>query len=213
MLGGPAALAKAATGGTPAHLTRSAYLPLAGQKFRIGGKLMQLGVVDDLAGAADDTALRGHPEAFALTFYGPPNALGATVQTFTHPALGTYSLFITAVGSAEGQLQRYEVVVDRSVGRPADPPAPSSSLSPPDAHPGSPEAAEKALAEFRAEVAHESRRIARRAAAKRRRVKRRKLKRRRTATRSATKVRAATKRRASRAGYTAVRRGSATLIG
>ena len=118
MLGGPTALARAATGSTPKHLLRSSYLPLAGQQFRVGGRLLQLGVVDDLAGADGDSALRGHPEAFALTFYGPPNALGATVQTFSHPAVGTYSLLITPVGAVEGQVQRYEVVVDRSVGAP-----------------------------------------------------------------------------------------------
>ena len=193
MFGGPAALAKAAAGDTPKHLLRSSYLPLAGQRFRIGGKTMQLGVVDDLAGAAGDKALRGHPEAFALTFYGPPNALGATVQTFSHPDVGTYSLYIAPVGQVEGRVQRYEVVVDRSVGVPKRPPAPPKTSSAPPAHPGNEEAAAKAVAELEDELAAESRRIARRAA-KRRRIKRRKLKRRRARKSAAAKRRTAVQR-------------------
>lgn len=214
MLGGPTALARAATSSTPAYLRRSTYLPLAGQRFRIGGKLLQLGIVDDLAGAADDDALRGHPEAFALTFYGPPDALGAVIQTFTHPAIGTYSLLITPVGAVEGEIQRYEVVVDRSVGRPKDPPSPSSDRPDPGARPGSPEAAEQALAEFKRETAAEGRKIQRRIN-RRRRIKRRRLKRRRGAKARtvAAKRRSALNRRAARGGYTAVRHGAATVIG
>jgi hypothetical protein len=179
MFGGPAALAKAVTGDTPKHLLRSSYLPLAGQKFRIGGKSLQLGVVDDLAGAAGDKHLRGHPEAFALTFYGPPNAFAAMVQTFTHPDLGTYSLFVAAVGEAEGQVQHYEVVVDRSVGVPKRPPGPSKDATPPPERPGSDEDAAEKLAEFEADVAAQSRQLNSRAAKRKRVKRRRKLKRRR----------------------------------
>ena len=206
VLGGPAALARAA-GETPSHLLRSSYVPLAGQQFGVAGKVVRLGVVDDLAGAADDADLRGHPEAFALTFHGPPAAFAPAVQTFTHPALGRFSLFVTPVGAVEGQLQRYEVVVDRSVGAPRRPPAPAPGLSPPPAHPGSEEAAAEARAELRQELTVEARRVARRIK-RRRRVRRRKLKRRRAArNRSAMRKRAATGR------YTAVRRGAATVIG
>lgn len=214
MLGGPTALARAASGSTPAYLLRSSYLPLAGEQFRIGGKLLQLGVVDDLAGAAEDEHLRGHAEAFALTFYGPPNALGAAVQTFTHPAIGTYSLFIAAVGPVDGKVQRYEVVVDRSVGRPPDPPAPARDMSAPPAHPGNPEAGEQARAELSQELAVNARKIQRRI--NRRRRRRRTLLKHRRAARSrsaAAKRRAQLKRRAQRGGYTAVRRGAATLLG
>lgn len=199
MLGGPTALARGATSSTPKHLLRSSYLPLAGEQFRIGGKLLQLGVVDDLAGAEDDEELRGHAEAFALTFYGPPNALGGAVQTFTHPAIGTYSLFIAAVGPVAGKVQRYEVVVDRSVGRPADPPSPAKGISSPPAHPGDPEAAAAAVAEAERELVVEAKRVQRQINRRRRR-RRRLLKRRRTArSRSAAaKRRAALRRRAAR---------------
>ena len=213
MLGGPTALARAATSGTPKHLLRSSYLPLAGQQFRVGGKLLQLGVVDDLAGAEGDSDLRGHPEAFALTFYGPPNALGATVQTFSHPAIGTYSLLLTPVGAVEGQVQRYEVVVDRSVGAPRNPPAPAKGITPPPEHPGSEEAAAEALTQFRKEVVAEARQTRMRIN-RRRRIKRRKLRRRRkTRARSvAAKRRAAMKRAAERGEQVAVR-GAVSVIG
>ena len=193
MFGGPAALAKAAAGDTPKHLLRSSYLPLAGERFRIGGKALQLGVVEDLAGAAGDRALRGHPEAFALTFYGPPNALGATVQTFSHPNVGTYSLYIAPVGPVEGSVQRYEVVIDRSVGAPKRPPAPPKATSAPPERPGSEEAAAQARAELRAELEADDRQTQRRIA-RRRRVKRRKLKRRRAKKAAAVKRRRAVQR-------------------
>lgn len=213
MLGGPAALARAATSSTPAYLLRSSYLPLAGQRFRVGGKLLQLGVVDDLDGATNDEALRGHPEAFALTFYGPPNAVGPTIQTFSHPAVGTYSLLITPVGMAEDQVQCYEVVVDRSVGRPADPPAPPKGLPAPDARPGSEEAAAEEREQLRQELVVEARQTRMRIN-RRRRQRRRKLRRRRKArARSvATKRRAALKRAAERGEQLAVR-GAVSVIG
>jgi hypothetical protein len=186
-------------------------VPLAGQTFRVGGALLRLSAVDDLAGAAKDTALRNHAQAFALTFDGPPNALGPAAQTVTHPAIGAFSLLVTPVGRVEGNLQRYEAVIDRSVGRPSDPPGPPRHLPERDEHPGSEEAAAAALAEFKADVASKARQTHRRAV-RRRRLKRRQLKRRRAANRAAANRRALVKRQAERGRYTAARRGAATVI-
>jgi hypothetical protein len=135
MFGGPEALARAATGVGPRHYLRASYLPLAGETFRVGASSMQLHAVEDLAGALTTKSLRGHPQAFALTFYGPPGAVAGMTQTFSHATLGTYSLFVVPVGAVDGAVQRYEVVVDRSVGSrpqaPAERPRPKRETSEP----------------------------------------------------------------------------------
>lgn len=122
--------------------------------------------VADLAGAAATERLRGHEEAFALTLAGPQDGAPAGVRAVTHPALGACELFVAPVGEVRGGVQRYEVVVDRSVGAPQDPPAPAPGHEPPPARPGTPEAAAAA-------VAAETARIERRATVQRTVAKRR----------------------------------------
>jgi hypothetical protein len=123
MLGGPAA-ARASSAGAAGYLQRAAYTPLVGQRFRVGGHLMTLAEVADLAGVSHDTDLRDHPDAFALQFDGGAGALEAGIHEFSHPDLGSFALYLTPVGLPDGAAQRYEVVVDRSVRgrpRPAEP--------------------------------------------------------------------------------------------
>jgi hypothetical protein len=102
-----AAAPAAASGG---HLVRSTYVGLVGQSFVAGSATLQLESVSDVAGAARDASLAGSEDAFVLTFAG--EAIESGTQTLHHPDLGTYELFVSPV-TAE---QRYEAVIDRSVG-------------------------------------------------------------------------------------------------
>jgi ribosomal protein S18 acetylase RimI-like enzyme len=129
MWAGPS-LARAATNSTPVYLRRASYTSLGGSTFTIDGGSFSLASIADLAGAAEDAALRGHDEAFVLEFDGQAGALTSGIHNFSHPDLGSYSMFASPVGDANGGSQRYEVVVDRSVGRPADPPEPAAPAPP-----------------------------------------------------------------------------------
>jgi ribosomal protein S18 acetylase RimI-like enzyme len=129
MWAGPS-LAKAATNSTPLYLRRASYTGLVGKSFTIDGGSFTLASVSDLAGAAKDASLRGHDEAFVLEFDGAAGELTSGIHSFSHPDLGSFSMFASPVEATEGQTQRYEVVVDRSVGRPADPPEPSEPPKP-----------------------------------------------------------------------------------
>jgi ribosomal protein S18 acetylase RimI-like enzyme len=121
MWAGPS-LARAATNSTPVYLRRASYTGLVGTSFKIDGGNFTLASVSDLAGAVQDAALRGNDEAFVLEFDGQADALGSGIHQFSHPDVGSYAMFASPVGGPDGGSQRYEVVVDRSVGRPADPP-------------------------------------------------------------------------------------------
>jgi hypothetical protein len=111
----------AAAAAAPGHLKRSAYAGLTGGGFRASGTDLKLLSVADLAARP---ALAGSEDAFALAFSGPLGApLESGIQTFSHPALGSFDLFVTPVDLPDGD-RRYEVVVDRSVGALPDPPEP-----------------------------------------------------------------------------------------
>ena len=70
----------------------------------------------DLAGAAVDKSLAGSEDAFVLAFAGPLDAaLEGGTHAVTHPALGTFELFVSAVEQPQSE-RRYEAVIDRSVG-------------------------------------------------------------------------------------------------
>src|SRR5258707_766272 len=132
MLAGPFA-ARATAAGTAPYLRRSAYAGLVGEGFTIDGVSFVLASVSDLAGARRDPSLVGHEDAFVLEFDGPAGALDSGIHNFSQAALGNYSLFAGPVGEADGDSQGYEVVIDRSVGRPADPPAaPEERIATPD---------------------------------------------------------------------------------
>jgi hypothetical protein len=209
LLGGPAV----ARAGTAPALRRSSWAPLVSQPVRAGAVTLRLERVADLAGAAGDAALRDHDEAFALTFTGPAGALADGAHVFAHPALGSFALFAAPVGSPAGGSQHYEAVVDRSVGRTADPPAAPKPDVDPTERPGSPEAAATALEEYRAEVARQAGALQRRAVRRRRRARLRAARRRRAGRRRLRAVdRRARAGRRTRARHLAVRRGGSRLV-
>ena len=86
-----------------------------GESFRVGPVDLRLLSVDDLAGAAVDKSLKGREDAFVLVFSGPLGAaLDGGTHAVTHPALGTFELFVSAVEQPQTD-RRYEAVIDRSV--------------------------------------------------------------------------------------------------
>lgn len=125
---------------TPSYLLRSSYLSLSTQSFgtSLRGQTSDLTLlsVDDLTAATTDKSLAGSEDAFSLSF-ASSSPLASEIQTFSHPDLGVFDLFIAPV---ENQ-GRYEVVVNRSVNAPKHyPPAPRSDSGPvsppkPDAKP------------------------------------------------------------------------------
>jgi hypothetical protein len=133
--------ASAAGGG---YLTRSAYAGLEGTEFTVetGARTVALRLesVSDLAGAASQPALVGSDDAFALMFSGPLSTpLDSGIHTLHHPRLGTFELFSSPVDDPDRD-QRYEVVVDRSVGVPGEPPeappkAPEAEVPSPESPP------------------------------------------------------------------------------
>ena len=100
---------------SPGHLLRSSYLGLVAESFRVGPVDLRLLSVEDLAGAAVDKSLKGREDAFVLVFSGPLGAaLDGGTHAVTHPALGTFELFVSAVEQPQTD-RRYEAVIDRSV--------------------------------------------------------------------------------------------------
>jgi hypothetical protein len=116
-LGGPAA--RAAAAGEAAHLRRASYTGLKGTRFAAvtpGGApvTLRMTAVGDLVRARSEPSLRGHDDAFALTFTGPATIfMESGISRLQHPTLGWVSLFISPAGPTT-TTQSYEVVVDRS---------------------------------------------------------------------------------------------------
>jgi hypothetical protein len=107
--------AAAPAAAAPGHLLRSSYDGLAGDVFRVGSVDLRLLSVDDLAGAAVDKSLAGSEDAFVLAFAGLLAApLESGTHSVTHPALGSFELFISEVEQPQSE-RRYEAVIDRSV--------------------------------------------------------------------------------------------------
>ena len=107
--------AAAPAAAAPGHLLRSSYDGLVGQGFRVGSADLRLLSVDDLAGAAVDKSLAGSEDAFVLAFAGPLDAaLEGGTHSVTHPALGSFELFVSEVEQPQSE-RRYEAVIDRSV--------------------------------------------------------------------------------------------------
>lgn len=100
----------------PAQLRRSSWAGLVGSLIPVvGGPALRLVDVADLSRAQADPGLRDLEEAFVLTFRGPVEpTLGSGIAQLQHPELGTVSLFLSPVDTAQGG-QRYEALVDRTV--------------------------------------------------------------------------------------------------
>jgi hypothetical protein len=110
--------------GVPSHLERSSYTGLTGDAFTASGGGGSASLTLDGVGDLPDAAA-GAVDAFALAFSGAASApLHQGIRTLSHPALGSFDVFVAAVERPDDR-QRYEVVVDRSRGVPPSP-APSA---------------------------------------------------------------------------------------
>jgi hypothetical protein len=96
----------------PRYLRRASWVPLIGTTAAAGGVTLRLTEVADLP------HLVARDDAFALELTGPAGALSAGIHQLRHPALGTFTLFVSPVDTVAGGVQHYEIVVDRSVGVP-----------------------------------------------------------------------------------------------
>jgi hypothetical protein len=124
----PATAVAAPASDVPMYLRRSAYLTPSTVEFIASGEghvsTLTLTGIRDLPG---DPKLVGSEDAFALEFSGP-SALQGGIDTFTHPDLGNFELFVSPVDAGG---TAYEVVVNRSVGVPRHVPTqPSSGAKP-----------------------------------------------------------------------------------
>ena len=106
-------------GASPGRLTLVRFIPLVGSRFGAqdpGMGTLELTLDEATAIApslADQHGLRG--DAFSLIFRSPGRpAVGDGIHTLVHPALGTFPLFLVAVGRGAGR-QDYQAVVDRRV--------------------------------------------------------------------------------------------------
>ncbi len=146
----PWAAASATASAPGAHLLRSSYTGLVGERFTMGSGHLRLLAVSDLAGAAGQPSLAGSQDAFALELSGPLDApLEAGIHTLHHEQLGAFQLFASPVDRPQGD-RRYEAVIDRSVGVPKSPPKPpapapapavTAPADPPDSHTAEPKRA------------------------------------------------------------------------
>ena len=114
------ALASSApVGGTgseaPGFLRRSSYVDRIGEQFAVGGHVLTLVAVEDVAGAAQTERLRGDETTFSLDFDGPADLLPSALHELHHYELGPFPLFVGPSGPVRGSAQRYNAIVDRSV--------------------------------------------------------------------------------------------------
>lgn len=138
-VGDPASvLASTTVGGTgasgPAYLRRSGYADCVGHRFTVGGEMLTLVAVEDVARAVDDADLRGHDAAFCLRFDGAADALPSALHEVRHDLLGPFPLFLGPTGATRGLKQEYTAVIDRTV-RVTLPRGPEAELRPPAAAP------------------------------------------------------------------------------
>jgi hypothetical protein len=121
-------------------LRRASYAGLIGQTFAVAGASLVLREVGDLE------HLAGRDDAFRLEFTGAPGAVEAGTRPFSHGALGRFELFVAPVCEVAGGVQRYEVVVDRSVPLPRNAPEAPENAEPAPPAPDAPAPAAPAAA-------------------------------------------------------------------
>jgi hypothetical protein len=164
-------LARAAADDGELYLRRASYVPLVGQAFAVAGASLVLRDVGDL------DHLAGRDDAFRLEFTGAPGAIEAGTRQFSHRALGRFELFVAGVCEVAGGVQRYEVVIDRSVPLPRHAPAAPKNAEPTPPAPAAPAAAAVAVA------AAPARKPTKKRAVKKKPKRRRKVRRRKVAKR------------------------------
>jgi hypothetical protein len=113
MLGGVRS-AWATTGSvlTPGHLRRSSWLPLLDTTLDVDSVKLRVAAIANLP------QLHGREDAFRLELTGAASALPSGIARFRHRRLGSFQMFVSPVEAVVDGVQRYEVVVDRSVGTP-----------------------------------------------------------------------------------------------
>jgi hypothetical protein len=92
------------------YLRRSSWLPLVGTTLAVDGVKLRV------ANVADLPQLAGRDDAFRLELRGTTSALPSCIGRFRHRTLGSFEMFVSPIDAVAGGVQRYEVVVDRSVG-------------------------------------------------------------------------------------------------
>jgi hypothetical protein len=93
---------------TDFYLSRTHFEPLVNTTFEIGSVKLTLKEVTQLG--SKNNEMRGYyGEAFSLLFDGPRGLPSGTHQ-MSHPAIGEFPFFITAVGNRG---TTYEVIVNR----------------------------------------------------------------------------------------------------
>jgi Domain of unknown function (DUF6916) len=106
------AAAAAAKHRLESHLRRSSYRNLVGQGFQVKGTntKLRLTAVQNL-----NRHQAGSENAFALIFQAPrrARALGHTLPTLHHPALGSFDLMLTP-GAASAHGQAYAAIINRA---------------------------------------------------------------------------------------------------
>jgi len=106
-------------GPVPAHLRRSTYLPLVGERFELiaaGGRfvLARLVAVMDLGIGKRARPLAGGEDAFALLFHSPSHPrLEQDVMSLRHPALGRFQLLVTPASTGR-RGQDYSAAINRA---------------------------------------------------------------------------------------------------
>lgn len=103
----------------PAHLRRSSYLPLVGERFELiaAGRrdvLARLVAVMDLGIGKRVRPLAEAEEAFALLFHSPSRPrLEQDVMSLRHPALGRFQLLVSPASTGRGG-QDYSAAINRA---------------------------------------------------------------------------------------------------
>jgi hypothetical protein len=98
------------------HLREATYRPLVGNTFKVvreGGTVdLELTGVRSLGPLRYRDQLIAGKEHFALEFEGHgPDRLPSSLQTFAHPDLGRFQLFVSPVGLSSST-PRYEAIVN-----------------------------------------------------------------------------------------------------
>jgi hypothetical protein len=104
--------------GAPAHLRRSSYVPLIGDRFELNAEtgriLARLVAVKDPGFGKPIRGATAREDVFALVFHDPGSArLEQDVMTLRHPALGQFRLLVSPASNGR-RGQHYAAVINRA---------------------------------------------------------------------------------------------------
>jgi hypothetical protein len=103
--------------GVPAHLQRSTFVPLIGDRFELnsetGRTVARLAAVTD-PGFGGPVPGSSREDVFSLVFRDPSSrGVAQDVMTLRHPTLGRFRLLVSRSGPVGGE-QQYVAVVNRA---------------------------------------------------------------------------------------------------